>query len=299
NSFLLSEWFWNHGYQKSKENFRRLLRIIGSPEFSPADITGTNWDQLDRQLGINNWDREEWQAEDAGWSESVVQIRVPFHRNTDHPGVVDYTIPGFLSRSLVEVICEKLTTKKDDAHHFHLEPYELLWQPDPNTNPIPLYGEMYSSSAFLRAHLDLQRSPAEPGCTLPRVIISLMFWSDATHLTQFGNAKITPLYLYFGNESKYLRCMPSKKLAEHVAFFQQLPDEFSSFAIKYTGNKKVKPDLLAHCKRELAHEQWRILLDDEFLHAYEHGIVLTWVGDGQQRRFYPRMMTYSADYPEK
>ncbi|KAG6904051.1 hypothetical protein DXG01_012953, partial [Tephrocybe rancida] len=243
-------------------------------------------------LGINNWDREEWQADDAGWSESPVWIRVPFHRNSDDPGVVDYTVPGFFSRSLVGVIAEKLTTKKNDARYFHLEPYELLWQPNPATHPIPLYGEMYSSSAFRRAHLDLQRSPAEPGCTLPRVVVSLMLWSDATHLTQFGNAKITPLYLYFGNESKYSRCMPSKKLAEH------LPDEFNDFATKYTGSQKVKPELLAHCKRELAHEQWRMLLDSEFLHAYEHGIVLEWVGDGQEMCFYPRIMTYSADYPE-
>ncbi|KAG6904876.1 hypothetical protein DXG01_006522 [Tephrocybe rancida] len=72
NTFLLSKWFWNHGYQKPKENFRLLLHIIGSPNFSPVDIANTNWDQLNHQLGINNWDQEEWQAEDAGWSESAV-----------------------------------------------------------------------------------------------------------------------------------------------------------------------------------------------------------------------------------
>jgi hypothetical protein len=46
------------------------------------------------------------------------------------------------------------------------------------------------------------------------------------------------------------------------------------------------------------HAQWTILLDDEFIKAYQHGIVVEcW--DGITRRIYPRILTYSADYPEK
>ena len=56
--------------------------------------------------------------------------------------------------------------------------------------------------------------------------------------------------------------------------------------------------LLTHCHREFFHAQWRILLDDEFLEAYEHGIVIT-CQDQVKRRMYPRIFTYSADYPEK
>lgn len=55
---------------------------------------------------------------------------------------------------------------------------------------------------------------------------------------------------------------------------------------------------MTHCHRELTHEQWKILLDDEFLQAYQHGIVMQ-CGDNLLRRFYPRIFTYSADYPEK
>lgn len=46
------------------------------------------------------------------------------------------------------------------------------------------------------------------------------------------------------------------------------------------------------------HQVWRLLLDDEFLHAHQHGIVLE-CADGIFRRVYPRIFTYSADYPEK
>ncbi|KAK7025783.1 hypothetical protein R3P38DRAFT_3316409 [Favolaschia claudopus] len=57
-------------------------------------------------------------------------------------------------------------------------------------------------------------------------------------------------------------------------------------------------DVLTHCRRELMHAIWCLLLDDEFLEAYEHGIVVE-CQDGVFRRFYPRIFTYSADYPEK
>ena len=45
-------------------------------------------------------------------------------------------------------------------------------------------------------------------------------------------------------------------------------------------------------------EVWRLLLDNEFVDAYQHGIVLKCT-DCVLRRVYPRILTYSADYPEK
>lgn len=56
--------------------------------------------------------------------------------------------------------------------------------------------------------------------------------------------------------------------------------------------------MLAHLRRELMHEVWGKLLDDEFVHAWEHGKVIK-CADGITRRVYPRIATYSADYPEK
>jgi hypothetical protein len=55
---------------------------------------------------------------------------------------------------------------------------------------------------------------------------------------------------------------------------------------------------MAHCQREMYQTQWGILLDDEFLEAFVHGIVIDCC-DGICRRFYPRIFTYSADYREK
>jgi Plavaka transposase len=78
----------------------------------------------------------------------------------------------------------------------------------------------------------------------------------------------------------------------------QLPGSFKEFALQYTGGKGPDKYLVTHCNRELFHAQWEILLDDDFLIAYEHGILIQCY-DGVTRRLYPRIFTYSADYPEK
>ena len=77
----------------------------------------------------------------------------------------------------------------------------------------------------------------------------------------------------------------------------QLPDSFHDFYKELTG-EGPPADVLTHCRRELMHSVLRHVFDDDFIHAYHHGIVIT-CPDGIQRRVFPRLFTYSADYPEK
>lgn len=144
---------------------------------------------------------------------------MPFHQRLENPGPKDYYVGEFYHRSLTSVIREKLASP-EDTQHFHYEPFELFWQPDDAA--IRVHGELYTSPAFLNAHREVQDLPGEPGCILPRVVVAMMFSSDATHLTNFGNAKLWPCYLYFGNESKYRRCKPTCNLCNHVAYFQSV-----------------------------------------------------------------------------
>ena len=78
----------------------------------------------------------------------------------------------------------------------------------------------------------------------------------------------------------------------------KLPNAFKDFAGKNCDGKRPSDALLTHCRRELLHAQWDVLLDDDFLAAYKHGIVVDCC-DAVMRRFYPRFFTYSADYKEK
>lgn len=58
-----------------------------------------------------------------------------------------------------------------------------------------------------------------------------MFWSDTTQLTSFGNAKLWPTYMYFGNESKYRHCKPSLNLSNHVAYFEMVCLSMFTFSV--------------------------------------------------------------------
>lgn len=79
----------------------------------------------------------------------------------------------------------------------------------------------------------------------------------------------------------------------------QLPASFQEFVESFNPKwKSQKTQLLAHCRCELMHAVWKVILDNDFLHAYKYGMVIKCI-DGIERRIYPRLFTYSADYPEK
>ena len=81
--------------------------------------------------------------------------------------------------------------------------------------------------------------------------------------------------------------------------FFQLPDKIRDKICDLYGGKKASAQLLTHCRRELFQASWVVLLGDEdFLHAYQYGIVVD-CSDGVRRRLFPRIFTYGADYPEK
>jgi len=46
------------------------------------------------------------------------------------------------------------------------------------------------------------------------------------------------------------------------------------------------------------HAIWELLLDDEFMKAYEEGLVVT-CGNSITQKVFPCLFTYAADYPEK
>jgi hypothetical protein len=63
-------------------------------------------------------------------------------------------------------------------------------------------------------------------------------------------------------------------------------------------NLPATAEVLTHCKRELFQAIWVLLLDEKFMHAYHHGLVVQCY-DGIMRRVFPQFFSYSADYPEK
>ena len=219
SSFLLGEWYWNGGEKKSQLSFQRLLEIVGHPAFHPEDVAGNNWRRIDAQLSgdgresPNNGDSWVDEENDRDWIKTPIRISVPFHKRTSHPGPKEFDAGVLYHRKLTSVIREKITWLSIHPH-LHFEPYEYFWQPNKATEPVRVYGELYTSEAFSEAHCVLQDSPGEPGCELPRVVLGLKLASDSTHLTAFSSAKLCPVYLAIGNESK------DRQAFEHIAYLE-------------------------------------------------------------------------------
>ena len=225
SSFLLGEWYWNGGEKKSRSSFQNLLQIVGHPSFRPEDVSGKNWRFIDAQLsgervnGPNDDDsvaNGKRKKDDTDWIKTPVKISVPFHSRMLHPGPKDFDAGILHHRSLISVIKEKVTR----STHLHFEPHEFFWKPNDAAEPVRVHGELYTSEAFIDAHRKLQDSAGESGCELLRVVLGLMFASDGTQLTAFSSAKLCPVYLTFGNESKDRRSMPSCHAFEHIAYFE-------------------------------------------------------------------------------
>ncbi|KAG2345623.1 hypothetical protein BDR05DRAFT_946671 [Suillus weaverae] len=100
---------------------------------------------------------------------------------------------------------------------FHMTPFQQLWKVS-EEHTVNVYSKAYSSPAFLEAYKEINTLPRDPDDDLECVVASLMMWSDATHLASFSNASLWPIYLLFGNQSKYTRGKPTASACHHVAY---------------------------------------------------------------------------------
>ncbi|KAL7281058.1 hypothetical protein ACG7TL_004360 [Trametes sanguinea] len=317
-------WHYSRSYKKTQADRDDMRSLINRDDFVAADTEHVNFRLLDEKLAAGVTHDEPWSDEREGWRTSSVTIGIPLGKKStqasrrqaaaaanrlrrheyaedtpaEHavPGL-HYTVPNFHHKSICAEIV-KTFSSDPAARDFVYDPYIVEHQREGSSANEQVHGELYNSPAFVQEDLRLQNAPREPGCDLPRAIAALMFWSDATVVSQFGNQKAWPGYMYYGNQSKYTRARPTARAAHHIAYFVPLPDDVQDYIRDNNDGKPPSANLLTHCRRELFHGQWACVIDDEFVHAYEHGIVVDCI-DGVRRRLYPRIFTYSADYPEK
>jgi hypothetical protein len=128
-------------------------------------------------------------------------------------------------------------------------------------------------------------------------LFGLSIFSSATNQS-IGDASLRPTLVIISHISRRLgnTLLSAFKCIDILA---QLPDAFKAFAASQTSSCKAPNDaFMTFCHRELIHAQWKILLDDEFIEAWKHGIVVACC-DGVKRRFYLCIFTHAGDYPEK
>lgn len=237
SAYRLGQWFHNGAKLKSKSELRSLLDILRSGEIDLAELRDVDFDRIDALLaprthttpreGVDPSPVERDKRDDMhglDWTCTPVSIEVPLHsrKKDGNSGPQEFRDErGFYHRNLCSIIKETVEDP-DRFAEFHLEPYELYFQPHTDVPPERVHGEVYTSNAFLREDAAIQSGPGEPNCDLERVTVAVMFGSDVVHLSQFGENKLWPLYVGFGNHSKYRRTKPGSKLMEIAAFFKHV-----------------------------------------------------------------------------
>jgi hypothetical protein len=218
-------WMWSGSIMKSIAECTRLIEFLKSDKFKKEDLEGFDLKaetaKFDQHLGssVNDIFGGMSGAKD-GWKEVEVKIDVPDgKKRTPTDPIPTFSVPGLHFRNLTQTIKSALQDRS--ARFFHYLPFKHFWQPAAAAAQR-IYDEIYSSDAFIQAHEKLQRQPREPNCTLERVVAALMFWSDSTHLANFGTASLWPLYLFFGNQSKWVRGKPRAGACHHVAYMPKV-----------------------------------------------------------------------------
>ncbi|KXN84188.1 hypothetical protein AN958_12892 [Leucoagaricus sp. SymC.cos] len=301
--YCLMSWFYGAS-GKSLDDLDKLVHdILLSPDYDLEHLKNFSAKQeghrMDAATGMakDSKSTTDFLGGTSGWKEGSVKLKVPVkgqaYRDEDQAPI--YTVGGIYYRSIIDII--KAAFAKPAAASFHYIPYKLFWNHAPNAPPEHVITELYNSDAFLEEHTKLEQQHGSSGSP-ENAIAAIMLWSDSTHLANFSNAALWPIYCYFGNQSKYDRARPTSFAAHHLAYIPTLPQAFSDWYRCISNNASAGHDLLTHMKRELMQAIWLLLLDDEFRIAYIHGIVVK-CADGVLRQLFPWFFTYSADYPEK
>jgi hypothetical protein len=214
-TYLLMDWMNTGGNQKSVTEVNRLAKeVLCHKEFDPRHLAKFSARRENKVLDLSEPDISATPFSNDAWIHSSICISIPTNTKNPSGNGENFQISGFHHRPLVGVVKAALADK--NARHLHFSPFRRFHCTASGNQRC--FDEVYTSDAFLKAHDTLQKQRNEPGCTLEKVVLGLMFWSDSTHLANFGTAKVWPLYLYLANLSKYIRCKPTSGASHHVAY---------------------------------------------------------------------------------
>ncbi|KAJ3764828.1 hypothetical protein FB446DRAFT_656093, partial [Lentinula raphanica] len=231
--FRLMEWFYNENQTKSIADLNNLVNNVLLPDdFQQEHLRGFSAQKVLKDMDDFGGPKEFLQPDD-GWIESSVRIPVPCsgvkQLEKDAP---TYELKGIFYRKPLEVV--KSVFQSPESKKFHYTPFRLYQQhfsESSNTHEsVRLHSELYNSDSFLDEHEKVQRqqrerlrkNPEDPSLHVPNALAAMMLWSDATQVGTWGDESMWPVYLYFGNQSKYDRAKPSSFAAHHLAYIPKV-----------------------------------------------------------------------------
>ena len=217
--FRLMNWYHSGSGEMSISQLNSLVKDV----INHSDFQKEHLNNFSAKRELERLDDEEDTSypfsNENVWKVSTVAIPLPAegvkHASENNAPILE--VPGVHHRSLVEAITTAF--QDETAKKFHYVPHHLYWKPTPESEPERVITELFNSDAFIGDYKELlMRPPPSSGSHVETAIAAMMVWSDSTHLAEFGTASLWPIYLFFGNQSKYSRARPSDFAAHHIAY---------------------------------------------------------------------------------
>lgn len=221
-------------YNRVTTSLSSLFRTVRlSPLINDEDIEDINFDALRDKTADSC---KPWEEGKHGWRKGSLTIDIPSNlkgqendNSQETAANTQFQVNDFWYRPILPLI-RTVFTGSPAAKDFNFEPYCQWWsRPGSMDPPSRVYDELYTSDSWLEEHQNIQKIvlPDNEIDSYPRAIAGLMFWSDSTHLAEFGQAKLWPIYMAFGNQSKYERAKPGNRALLHLAYLPSVRVSYS------------------------------------------------------------------------
>jgi hypothetical protein len=208
---------------KTTDGMDAIGRLISSGKVKADELTGFR-----ARTELQRLDSFAAKSMIAGgpWKTGSVKVKMPRMRASKQPfsaeaDAPDFEITGVHYRSLVDIITSKI--QEAPSNSFLHTPFTEWWCPPGGATPTRIYGEAYSSDVAIKLFEEIKDIPPPPNHPdVENALVLLTLGSDATHLASFGTASLWPVYVFFGNQSKYNASKPSECAAYHLAYMPKV-----------------------------------------------------------------------------
>ncbi|KAG9089568.1 hypothetical protein FRC06_001484 [Ceratobasidium sp. 370] len=260
--FYILRYHWLSGNTKSLRDRDHLCNdIILQPDFKSSDLRGVDLSSVDSQLAAaaKTWDPTCPPAE--GWKNVPLQL------------------PVLTPRAIKTCTPKSQPSITPDSDYVGISGFRAR-------SLVDLMKKTFSSNDLDSFHYEpFEHRWKPPGTSGPAQTLS-------------GEMYTSPVMIKAHREVQSLdidcdlpRCIAGFMFASDAS--QQVKEQITKM-----HGKAPTDVLVTHLQRELMHAIWVALLDNEFVKAWRTGVVVD-CADGIRCRVFPRILTYSADYPEK
>ena len=219
----LMTWTITSSPQKSTSEVTRLVHdILQAPNFSTEELAGFDacMETCCLDAAQNTACKDVPFSQDK-WQCRSVDIAIPTQEKNLVGNGKSFMVEGLYYCPLLDVI--RAVFAEASSKLFHLTPFRKVQMPyvvllillisfTPKVWKLPhtgqeqlVYDKLYTSDAWNQAQDEIMKQRRTDGCELERVVAVVTLWSDTMHLAMFGHVLAWPVYLFFGNLTKYAR----------------------------------------------------------------------------------------------